>query len=202
MVLFDVPVTSDDQFLPELLWNSSETKRKNGQKKWGNIPYFISRKQKWQLDLKEALWKGTFWHIQDAGTSAEHDNYPKGTCCVHVQIKNIRSHIFILVIHCFSSFSAGQLFTSNVGSPAWPKSAVLPTPGYQYHTISKREKKEVHPEKLWIPPPWKSSRPGWIELWASWANGMCPCPWQAGLIFKALPVQTFPWFYDSVILWF
>jgi len=25
------------------------------------------------------------------------------------------------------------------------------------------------PEKLWLPPPWQGSRPGWMELWAPWA---------------------------------
>jgi len=36
------------------------------------------------------------------------------------------------------------------------------------------------PEKLWMPPPWKCSRPGWMGLWATWSSGRCPCPWQGG----------------------
>jgi len=32
------------------------------------------------------------------------------------------------------------------------------------------------PEKLWMFPPWKCSRPGWMWLWATWSNGRCPCP--------------------------
>uniref|UniRef100_A0A8C8BJ66 Uncharacterized protein n=1 Tax=Otus sunia TaxID=257818 RepID=A0A8C8BJ66_9STRI len=35
-------------------------------------------------------------------------------------------------------------------------------------------------EKLWLPPPCKGSRPGWTGLWATWASGRCPCPWQGG----------------------
>jgi len=34
------------------------------------------------------------------------------------------------------------------------------------------------PEKLWLPPPWQCSRPGWSGLWAAWSGGRCPCPWQ------------------------
>jgi len=26
------------------------------------------------------------------------------------------------------------------------------------------------------PPPWKCSRPGWMELCATWSSGRCPCP--------------------------
>ena len=43
------------------------------------------------------------------------------------------------------------------------------------------------PEKLWLPPPWQCSRPGWMELWATRAGGRCPCWWQGGwnqMIFK------------------
>jgi len=43
------------------------------------------------------------------------------------------------------------------------------------------------PEKLWMPPPWKSWRPAWMELWATWCSGRCPCSWQGGwnqMIFK------------------
>jgi len=34
---------------------------------------------------------------------------------------------------------------------------------------------------------WQCSRPGWTGLWATWAGGRCPCPWQGGwneMIFK------------------
>jgi len=36
------------------------------------------------------------------------------------------------------------------------------------------------PERLWLPPPWKCSRPGWMGFWATWSSGRCPCPWQGG----------------------
>ena len=36
------------------------------------------------------------------------------------------------------------------------------------------------PEKLWMPPPWACSSPGWTGLWATWSSGRCPCPWQGG----------------------
>jgi len=36
------------------------------------------------------------------------------------------------------------------------------------------------PEKLWLPPPWQCSRPGWMGLWAAWSGGRCPCLWQWG----------------------
>ncbi|GAB0188207.1 hypothetical protein GRJ2_001286000 [Grus japonensis] len=36
------------------------------------------------------------------------------------------------------------------------------------------------PQKLWMPPPWKCSRPGRMRLWATWSSGGCPCPWQRG----------------------
>jgi len=28
--------------------------------------------------------------------------------------------------------------------------------------------------------PWKCSRPGCMELWATWSSGRCPCLWQGG----------------------
>ena len=33
------------------------------------------------------------------------------------------------------------------------------------------------PEKLWMPPPWQCSRPGWMGLWETWSSGRCLCPW-------------------------
>jgi len=34
------------------------------------------------------------------------------------------------------------------------------------------------PERLWMLPLWRHSRPGWIGLWATWSSGKCPCLWQ------------------------
>jgi len=33
---------------------------------------------------------------------------------------------------------------------------------------------------MWVTPPWRCSRPGWMGLWATWSSGRCPCPWQRG----------------------
>jgi len=55
------------------------------------------------------------------------------------------------------------------------------------------------PEKLWLSTPWQVSRPGWMELWAPWCGGRCPCWWQGGwnqMIFK---VPSNP--DHSMILW-
>lgn len=35
-----------------------------------------------------------------------------------------------------------------------------------------------YPEELWMAHSWKCSRPLWMGLWATWASGQCPCPWQ------------------------
>jgi len=56
------------------------------------------------------------------------------------------------------------------------------------------------PEKLWMPPPWKCSRPGWMELWATWSSGRCPCWWQWGWNQMSFKVPSNP--YHSMILWF
>ena len=58
------------------------------------------------------------------------------------------------------------------------------------------------PEKLWLPPPWQCSRPGWMELWATWSGGRCPFSWQGGwnpMIFKvpSNPCHSMILFYDS-----
>jgi len=29
-----------------------------------------------------------------------------------------------------------------------------------------------------MPNPWQCSRPRGMELWAAWAGGRCPCPWE------------------------
>lgn len=33
-------------------------------------------------------------------------------------------------------------------------------------------------EMMWIPCHWKSSRPGWMGLWATLSSAMCLCQWQ------------------------
>jgi len=45
--------------------------------------------------------------------------------------------------------------------------------------------------RLWMPPPWKHSRPGWMGLWATWSRGL-----------RSLPTQTILHFCDTRILWF
>ena len=37
------------------------------------------------------------------------------------------------------------------------------------------------PRRLWMPHPWKHSRPGWMWLWAAWSGGWWPCAQQGGL---------------------
>ena len=34
------------------------------------------------------------------------------------------------------------------------------------------------PREAVVPHPWRHSRPGWIGLWAAWAGGGQPCPWE------------------------
>jgi len=36
------------------------------------------------------------------------------------------------------------------------------------------------PRRLWMPHPWRHSRPGWMWLWAAWSAGWRPCTWQGG----------------------
>ena len=52
--------------------------------------------------------------------------------------------------------------------------------------------------RLWMPHPWRHSRPGWMWLWAAWSGGWRPCPW--GLKPDDIwgPFQPSP-FYDSMI---
>jgi len=33
-------------------------------------------------------------------------------------------------------------------------------------------------ERCWVPHPWRHSRPGWTELWATWSSCRCPCSLQ------------------------
>ena len=43
------------------------------------------------------------------------------------------------------------------------------------------------PEKLWMPHPWRHSKPGCMGPWAAWSIGRQPCLWQEGwssMIFK------------------
>jgi len=47
------------------------------------------------------------------------------------------------------------------------------------------------PEKLWVPHPWRHSRPGWMGPWAARAAGGQPYPWQgvgAERAFRSLPI--------------
>ena len=37
------------------------------------------------------------------------------------------------------------------------------------------------PERLWIPPPWRHSRPGWMGLWLAWSSGWEPWQREKGL---------------------
>ena len=34
--------------------------------------------------------------------------------------------------------------------------------------------------RLWMPHPWRHSRPSWMWLWAVWSSGWRPCLWQGG----------------------
>ena len=52
------------------------------------------------------------------------------------------------------------------------------------------------PEKLWLPHPWRCSRPGWMGPWAAWSSikqeGWWPCLWQGGWSFMILEVPSNP----------
>ena len=55
------------------------------------------------------------------------------------------------------------------------------------------------PEKLWLPPPWQCSRPGWMGLWATLSSGRCPWSWQGWwnqIVFKVTSNPN-----HSMILW-
>jgi len=58
-------------------------------------------------------------------------------------------------------------------------------------------------ERLWMPRPWRCSRPGWMEPWAAWAGikwgGWWPCLWQRGWRFVILEVPSN--LGHSVFLW-
>jgi len=36
-------------------------------------------------------------------------------------------------------------------------------------------KERLYPRMLWMPHPWRHSRPGWMWLWAAWSGGWLPC---------------------------
>jgi len=36
-------------------------------------------------------------------------------------------------------------------------------------------KRNRSPKEVWMPHPWRHSRPGWMWLWAAWAAGWRPC---------------------------
>ena len=64
------------------------------------------------------------------------------------------------------------------------------------------------PERLWVPRPWRCSRPGWMGPWAAWAGIKCggwwPCLWWgvgASWSLRSLSTQAILWFYNSMILW-
>jgi len=53
------------------------------------------------------------------------------------------------------------------------------------------------PRRLWIPHPWRHSRPGLMWLWAAWSSGWWPCTWQG------VETRWSLWsFSTQVILWF
>ena len=49
-------------------------------------------------------------------------------------------------------------------------------------------------ERLWMPRPWRCSRPGWMGPWAAWFSTECggwwPCLWQGGWSFMILEVPS------------
>ena len=60
------------------------------------------------------------------------------------------------------------------------------------------------PERLWMPCPWRCSRPGWMGPWTAWSSirygGWWPCLQQAGWSVMILEVPSNP--RQSMILWF
>ena len=48
------------------------------------------------------------------------------------------------------------------------------------------------PERLWMPHPWKCSRPGWMRLWAARSGSWWPCLWQGGWNLTILGVSSNP----------
>ena len=60
------------------------------------------------------------------------------------------------------------------------------------------------PERLWMPHPWRCSRPGWMGPWAAWSSIRCeswqPCTQQRVWSLMILEVPSNP--SHSKILWF
>jgi len=58
------------------------------------------------------------------------------------------------------------------------------------------------PRRLWMPHPWRHSRPGWMWLWAAWSAGWRPCT-QQGVETRwslwSFSTQAILWSYDSMI---
>lgn len=53
-----------------------------------------------------------------------------------------------------------------------------------------------------MPHPFYCSRLAWMGLRATWCSGMCLCAWlglETSLSLRYLPIQTFLWFYDSML---
>jgi len=53
--------------------------------------------------------------------------------------------------------------------------------------------------EYFIPTPWKCSRPGCTNLWATWSGRRRPCPWQGDWNWVIYKVPSNP--NRSVILW-
>ena len=53
--------------------------------------------------------------------------------------------------------------------------------------------------RLWMPHPWRHSRPDWIWLWAAWSGGWRPCTEQGGWNWMIIVVLFNPG--HSMILW-
>jgi len=54
------------------------------------------------------------------------------------------------------------------------------------------------PRRLWMPHPWRHSRPGWMWLWAAWSAGWRPCTQQGvgtGWSLWSFSTQAILWFY-------
>lgn len=60
----------------------------------------------------------------------------------------------------------------------------------------------VFPGKLWMPHPWRSSRPGWMQLWATLRveGSLTMAGGRIRLSVRSLRTQTILRFYDSVTI--
>jgi len=57
------------------------------------------------------------------------------------------------------------------------------------------------PRRLWMPHPWRHSRPGWMWLWAACSGGWQPCMKQGvetGWCLRSSSTQAVLWFCDLV----